>query len=354
MMELSVLGAPWPVGLRALAAGWTAFGLTMASLPLWISYLNKRQLQQPIRKLGPQRHQIKAGTPAMGGLPLIASILAASLLWGQWRLALLWPLLVMAVYAAIGALDDMHKLSTRHTDGLSARRKYLWQTAAALMAATLWFGAQPEHAGRILLLVGPLWIPVGIGFILWANLVIVGSSNAVNLTDGLDGLAVLCTIAVACGLLIAAIIGFHLLPDHPALSWAYRPGNRETCILCSSVIGSGLGFLWFNTYPARIFMGDVGSLGLGALLGAIALALHMELLLVIMGGVFVAETLSVILQVGCFKLTGKRIFRMAPLHHHFELKGWPETHVVARFWIINMILISTGLFLLWLRLYGSS
>jgi phospho-N-acetylmuramoyl-pentapeptide-transferase len=286
----------------------------------------------------------------MGGAFILAAITISTLLWSDLSNRFVWiVLLVTLLFGAIGWVDDWRKIVKKQSQGLTAREKYLWQTIAGLGAAiVLYMTAQPSETTLIVPFFKSISIPLGIGFVVLAYFVIVGTSNAVNLTDGLDGLAIMPTVMVGGALAIFAYVTGR--PDFAAyLQIPYVEGAGEVVVFCGALVGAGLGFLWFNTYPAQVFMGDVGALGLGAALGVIAVVVRQELVLFIMGGVFVMETISVILQVGSFKLTGRRIFRMAPLHHHFELKGWPEPRVIVRFWIITVILVLIGLATLKIR-----
>ncbi|MCW5586923.1 MAG: phospho-N-acetylmuramoyl-pentapeptide-transferase [Chromatiales bacterium] len=314
--------------------------------PTIINSLRIRQGRgQPIRADGPQTHFKKAGTPTMGGALILVAVAVATLLWADLGNRYVWiVLLTTLAFGAIGMWDDYRKLVLKDSRGLAARWKYLWQSLFGFAAAVaLYSGATlPVETQLLFPFMKDLVLDLGPFFILLTYLVIVGSSNAVNLTDGLDGLAILPTVLVSGALGVFAyvsghvqIAGYLLIP--------HLPGVGELAVLCGALVGAGLGFLWFNAYPAQVFMGDVGALALGAALGTLAVAVRQEIALFIMGGVFVVETVSVMLQVASFKLTGRRIFRMAPLHHHFELKGWPEPRVIVRFWIITVILVLVGL-----------
>jgi phospho-N-acetylmuramoyl-pentapeptide-transferase len=288
----------------------------------------------------------------MGGALILISIVISTLLWANLDNRHVWLVLVITVmFGLIGGVDDYLKLVHKRSKGLSARSKYLWQSVAGLAAAIFLYATAhlPAETELIVPFFKHVALPLGaVGFVLLSYFVIVGTSNAVNLTDGLDGLAILPTVMVAAALGIFAYSSGHVVFSK-YLGIPYIPGAGELVVFCGAMVGAGLGFLWFNTYPAQVFMGDIGALGLGAALGLLAVIVRQELVLFIMGGVFVIETLSVILQVASFKLTGKRIFRMAPLHHHFELKGWPEPRVIVRFWIITVVLVLTGLATLKLR-----
>jgi phospho-N-acetylmuramoyl-pentapeptide-transferase len=288
----------------------------------------------------------------MGGALILAAIIISTLLWADLTNRYIWVVLaVTAVFGAIGWVDDYKKLIKKQSEGLKARHKYLWQSVAGIGAALfLYYTAKvPAELELIVPFFKSVVIPMGaFFFIVLTYFVIVGSSNAVNLTDGLDGLAIMPTVMVGGALGIFAYASGNA-NFSGYLGIPFVPGVGEVVVICGAIIGAGLGFLWFNTYPAQVFMGDVGALGLGAALGVIAVVVRQELVLLVMGGVFVMETVSVILQVASFKLTGRRIFRMAPLHHHFELKGWPEPRVIVRFWIITFILVLIGLSTLKLR-----
>ena len=323
--------------------------LTALALALWLGPAEIRRLAalkgQPIRSDGPQTHLTKAGTPTMGGALILLSVSAATLLWADLRNRYVWLVLaVLLGFGLIGWLDDWIKVAKRDPNGLRSRTKYLMQSVLGLAAGIALFVTADAASNTTLYL--PLFknvaIPLGAGLIVIAYFWIVGFSNAVNLTDGLDGLAIMPCVLVAGGLGIFAYVSGHA-QFAAYLQIPAVPGAGELAIICAAIGGAGLGFLWFNTYPAMVFMGDIGALALGAALGAIAVIVRQELVLVIMGGIFVIETLSVMAQVASFKLTGKRIFRMAPIHHHFELKGWPEPRVIVRFWIISVVLVLVGL-----------
>ncbi len=319
----------------------------------FIRWLKSHQAEgQPIRSDGPESHILtKAGTPTMGGLLILACFILATLLWVPLKNPYLWPvLLVAASYGAIGAVDDWLKLKKRSSDGMSGRQKLLFQVVAAFLASLILIQLSPEalRYGVALPFVKDTLLYLGIFYVPFAILVIVGASNAVNLTDGLDGLAIVPVMIVAtCFALIAYLSGNINFSNY--LQIHYVPGTGDLATLCGALIGAGLGFLWFNAPPAKVFMGDTGSLALGGALGAVSVATRHELVLAIAGGLFVLETVSVILQVASFKLTGKRIFLMAPLHHHFEKKGWAESTIVIRFWIISVILALISLSTLKLR-----
>jgi phospho-N-acetylmuramoyl-pentapeptide-transferase len=332
--------------LRAILGILTALFLSLLVGPLLIQRLKQNQIGQSIRDDGPQSHLSKAGTPTMGGTLILTAITASTLLWADLSNRFIWIILgVTLLFGAVGWTDDYRKVVCKNSKGLSAKEKYLWQSVIGFMAAVLLILTAQVPAETQLIV--PFFKKVVIDLPWWwfvplTYLVIVGSSNAVNLTDGLDGLAILPTVMVAGALgIFAYVTGNYHFATY--LGIPYIPTSGEIIVICGAIVGAGLGFLWFNTYPAQVFMGDVGALALGAALGVIAVIVRQELVLVIMGGVFVMETVSVILQVASFKLTGRRIFRMAPLHHHFELKGWPEPRVIVRFWIITVVLVLIGL-----------
>ncbi|BBB15449.1 phospho-N-acetylmuramoyl-pentapeptide-transferase [Candidatus Rickettsiella viridis] len=337
--------------LRAILASLTAFLISLLLGPKLIRSLSYHQIGQHVRHDGPKIHLTKAGTPTMGGALILIAIVLTTLLWANLSNHSIWMVLIAIVgFGLIGFADDYLKLVLKNTKGLVPRWKYFWQSVVGLgIAIALYRSAQlPIETQLVIPFFKNLLIPLGIFYIPWVYLVIVGSSNAVNLTDGLDGLAILPTVLVGGALGIFAYLTGNITYAK-YLAIPFVPGAGEIVVICGAIVGAGLGFLWFNTYPAQIFMGDVGALGLGAALGCIAVVVRQELVLLIMGGVFVLETISVILQVVSFKLTGKRIFRMAPIHHHFELKGWPEPRVIVRFWIITVVLVLLGLATLKLR-----
>jgi phospho-N-acetylmuramoyl-pentapeptide-transferase len=333
------------ITFRTIMAAMTAMAVSLIIGPYFIRHMTRRQYGQPIRELGPESHQSKAGTPTMGGAMILIALVLSTLLWADIDNRYIWTVLFVTVaFGAIGFLDDYKKLKYRDSAGLSARWKYLLQSLAALAVGTFLYLTADVPAATTLFV--PFFkdvaIPLGLGFIVLTYFVVVGSSNAVNLTDGLDGLAIMPAVFVAAGLgIFAYATGNTIFANY--LGLAYIPGVGELAIFCAALAGAGLGFLWFNTYPAQVFMGDIGALSVGAALGLIAVAVRQELVFVLMAGIFVIETLSVILQVASFKLTGKRLFRMAPIHHHFELKGWPEPKVIVRFWIIAVMLVLASL-----------
>lgn len=337
--------------LRAMLSILTSLAIAIWFGPKMIDYLRKLKFGQAVRTDGPQTHLVKSGTPTMGGALILVSIGVSTLLWANLSNPYIWIVLgVMVVFGAVGWVDDYRKVVEKNPRGLPAKWKYLWQSVGGIAAAVaLYYLAKtPAETTLIFPFFKDLVLPLGIFYILLTYLVIVGSSNAVNLTDGLDGLAIMPTVMVAGALAIFAYLTGNI-KFAEYLHIPYVAGSGELIVICCSIIGAGLGFLWFNAYPAEVFMGDVGALALGAVLGVIAVIVRQEIVLFIMGGVFVMETVSVMLQVGSFKLRGKRIFRMAPIHHHYELKGWPETKVVIRFWIISFMLVLLGLTTLKIR-----
>lgn len=337
--------------LRAILGVLTALCISMMLGPWMIRRLNQLQIGQAVRDDGPQSHLSKSGTPTMGGTLILAAIFVSSLLWSDLSNRYVWVVLVVtAVFAAVGWVDDYRKVVEKNSRGLPARWKYFWQSFAGLGAAIfLYYTAQsPAETQLFVPFFKNVAINMGFFFIPFTYFVIVGSSNAVNLTDGLDGLAIMPSVMVGSALGILAYVTGHT-EFSQYLHIANVPGTGELVVFCAALAGAGLGFLWFNTYPAQVFMGDVGALALGAALGTVAVIVRHEIVFFIMSGVFVMETVSVILQVGSYKLTGRRIFRMAPLHHHFELKGWPEPRVIVRFWIITVMLVLFGLATLKLR-----
>lgn len=337
--------------LRAIFAVLTALFMAFVIGPVMIKKLRQYQIGQAIRDDGPQSHLSKAGTPTMGGALILVSIFISTLLWGNLQNRFVWvTLAVMVLFGAIGWVDDWRKVVEKNPRGLPARWKYFWQSIGALGAAiVLYMTAQvPAETQLIVPFFKNVVINLGVFYIVLTYFVINGTSNAVNLTDGLDGLAIMPTVLVAGALgVFAYASGNAIYAEY--LHIPFIQGSGELTVIAAALCGAGLGFLWFNTYPAQVFMGDVGALSLGAVLGVMAVIVRQEIVLFIMGGVFVMETLSVILQVGSFKLRGKRIFRMAPIHHHFELKGWPEPKIIVRFWIITLILVLLGLATLKIR-----
>ncbi|WP_338518524.1 phospho-N-acetylmuramoyl-pentapeptide-transferase [Alteromonas gracilis] len=337
--------------LRAILSTLTALLIAIVIGPKMIRYLQTMQIGQTVRDDGPQSHLSKSGTPTMGGLLILAAIVISGLLWADLtNRYVLVTLFVVVAYGIIGFVDDYRKVIRKDSKGLIARWKYFWQSVVALGVAFFLYSSATLSAETSLLVpfFKEVFPQLGAFFIVITYFAIVGTSNAVNLTDGLDGLAIVPTILVAGAFAIFAYVtGNANFASY--LNIPHIPLTSELVIVCTAMVGAGLGFLWFNTYPAQVFMGDVGSLALGGTLGVLAVLVRQELVLIIMGGVFVIETLSVILQVGSYKLRGQRIFRMAPIHHHYELKGWPEPRVIVRFWIISIILVLVGLATLKLR-----
>jgi phospho-N-acetylmuramoyl-pentapeptide-transferase len=337
--------------MRAILAALTALLISFVVGPPMIRKLAERQVGQRVRSDGPQTHLSKAGTPTMGGALILVAIIASTLLWADLSNRFVWIVLgVTAAFGLIGFWDDYLKLVVGDSRGLVARYKYFWQSVAGLGAAVaLYATAQtPVETTLIVPFFKDFVLPLGAFFIVLAYFVIVGSSNAVNLTDGLDGLAIMPSVLVGGALGVFAYASGNVVFAN-YLGIPYIAGTGEVFVICATIVGAGLGFLWFNTYPAQVFMGDIGALALGAALGVIAVVVRQEIVLFVMGGVFVMETVSVILQVASFKLRGKRIFKMAPIHHHYELKGWAEPKVIVRFWIITVILVLVGLSTLKLR-----
>ena len=338
--------------LRAVMAVLTALLISFAVGPWMIDKLKIMKFGQAVRDDGPQTHLIKAGTPTMGGALILVSVAVSTLLWMDLSNKYVWIALITTLgFGIVGWVDDYKKVVHKNPKGLIARWKYLWQSVFGLGAA-LYIATStnlPAQTELIVPFFKDVAIPLGVGgFVVLTYFVIVGSSNAVNLTDGLDGLAILPTVMVVSALGVFAYVAGHAV-FAKYLGVPHIPGAGELAVFCAAIAGAGLAFLWFNAYPAEVFMGDVGALALGAALGVVAVIVRQEIVLFIMGGVFVVETLSVIIQVASFKTTGKRVFRMAPLHHHYELKGWKETQVVVRFWIITMMLVLIGLSTLKLR-----
>ena len=333
--------------MRAILGALTALTLSLAMGPFLIHRLSMRRVGQNVRQLGPETHLPKAGTPTMGGALILFAIVVSTLLWGNLTNRFVWIVLVVTLaFGVIGFVDDYKKLVIGDSKGLRPSTKFFWQSVVGVGGAlALYLTAENpdvEHALLIPYLPGAT-IPLSIFvYVPFTYLVIVGTSNAVNLTDGLDGLAIMPAVLIGTALGIFAYAAGNVVFSG-YLGIPYVPGSGEMLVFCAALAGAGLGFLWFNTYPAQVFMGDIGALALGAALGLVAVVVRQELVLFIMGGVFVVETVSVILQVASFKMTGRRIFRMAPLHHHFELKGWAEPKVIVRFWIITVILVLIGL-----------
>jgi len=340
------------ITLRAVLAALTALVISFIVGPTMIRKLTAYKIGQSVRDDGPQTHLVKAGTPTMGGALILVAIAITTLLWADLSNRYVWVALVTTLgFGIVGWVDDYRKVVYRNPKGLSARAKLFWQSVIAISVA-LYLGLTAELPAQTTMIV-PFFkqvaIPLGLGgFVALTYFVIVGTSNAVNLTDGLDGLAIMPTVMISSALAIFAYVAGHAVFSK-YLGIPHIPQAAELAVFCGALAGAGLAFLWFNAYPAEVFMGDVGALALGAALGIVTVIVRQEILLLIMGGVFVVETLSVMLQVASFKLVGKRVFRMAPLHHHFELKGWKENQVVVRFWIITMMLVLFGLSTLKLR-----
>ncbi|CAJ0806750.1 Phospho-N-acetylmuramoyl-pentapeptide-transferase [Ralstonia psammae] len=365
---------------RAVMASLTALVIGLGFGPFVIRRLTELKVGQAVRSYGPQTHLVKAGTPTMGGVLVLIGIAVSTLLWADWGNRFIWIVLLVTLgYGAVGWVDDYRKVVHRDPKGMSSREKFFWQTVIGLFAAAYLAFSVSETSNMRVLELFMDWVrsglslnlpakshlivpffkevsyPLGVfGFIVLTYLVIVGSSNAVNLTDGLDGLVIMPVVLVGSALgIFAYVMGSAVYSKY--LLFPHIPGAGELLIFCSAMAGAGLAFLWFNAHPAQVFMGDVGALALGGALGTIAVIVRQEIVLFIMGGIFVAETVSVMLQVTWFKFTkkrygeGRRLFRMAPLHHHFELSGWKETQVVVRFWVITMMLVLIGLSTLKLR-----
>ena len=339
------------LSFRAIFATLTALLVSLILGPRFISKMKAIEVRQVVGERGPSTHLSKSGTPTMGGTLILASILVSTILWGDLENRYLWVALgVTTLFGVLGWVDDLYKLRHQSSKGLSPLAKIFWQSLIALAAVLfLYYSSENIHETSLIIpFFKDISLNLGLGFVFLSYLVIIGSSNAVNLTDGLDGLAILPCVMVAGGLgLIGYAAGNTIYAEY--LNIPFLPGTGEMLVFCGALVGSGIGFLWYNTYPAQVFMGDVGSLALGAALGVIAVIIRHEYVLLIMGGVFVVETLSVIVQVASFKLTGKRVFKMAPIHHHYELKGWPEPRVIVRFWIITFMLVLIGLVTLKLR-----
>lgn len=336
---------------RAILSVLTAMGLSLYFGPKLIRRLQRMQIGQTVRDDGPESHFSKAGTPTMGGILILGSILAATLLWADLSNKYVWVVLTVVVgYGIIGFVDDYRKVIRKDSAGLIARWKYFWQSVIAGGVALYLYSTTQDPAETALLVpfFKDIMPQLGLMYLLVVYFTVVGTSNAVNLTDGLDGLAIVPTVMVAGALALFAYVTSNVnFAEY--LHIPYIAPADELVVVCTAIVGAGLGFLWFNTYPAQVFMGDVGSLALGGALGIIAVLVRQELVLIIMGGVFVMETLSVILQVGSYKLRGERVFKMAPIHHHYELSGWPEPRVIVRFWIISLVLVLVGIATLKLR-----
>ena len=337
--------------LRAILGVLTALTICFVTAPMMIRKLSNYSVNQNVRDDGPQTHLAKAGTPTMGGAFLLVAILISALLWSDLSNRYVWFVLVTTfLFGMVGAVDDIKKLLSGSSKGLSARSKYFWQSMFGVgIAVILYYTASiPVETNLYVPFFKNIVIPLGAWFVLLTYLVVVGSSNAVNFTDGLDGLAIMPVVMVTGALGIFAYLSGNI-NFSSYLAIPHLPLAGELVVFCGAIVGAGLGFLWYNAYPAQVFMGDVGALALGAAIGILAVLVRQEMVLMIMGGVFVLETVSVMIQVVSFKLTGKRIFQMAPLHHHFELKGWPEPRVIVRFWIITVVLVLIGLATLKIR-----
>jgi phospho-N-acetylmuramoyl-pentapeptide-transferase len=349
--EFSALNVFRYITFRGICGVLTALTICFALGPLMIRRLSHHQIGQTVRQDGPPTHFDKVGTPTMGGAMILVSVVISTLLWADLTNRFVWVVLLVCLsLGVIGWLDDYRKLIDKNPRGIGAGNKFAAQSVVGLASALfLYFTATtPEEISLIVPLFKDVAIYMGPWFIVLTYLVIVGTSNAVNLTDGLDGLAIVPTVLVAGGLgIFAYATGHSIFASY--LGIPYIAGTGEVLIFCAALVGAGLGFLWFNTYPAQVFMGDIGALALGGALGAVAVVVRQEIVLFVMGGIFVVETVSVILQVASYKLVGRRIFKMAPLHHHFELKGWPEPRVCVRFWIISLILVLVGLATLKIR-----
>ncbi len=340
------------ITLRTVLAALTSLMISFIVGPTMIRKLTAYNIGQSVREYGPKTHLVKAGTPTMGGALILVSIAISTLLWADLGNRYVWVVLLTTLgFGAIGWVDDYRKVVHNNPRGLSAGSKFFWQSSIAISIALylVLTAESPAQTSMIVPFFKQIAIPMGVvGFVTMTYFVIVGTSNAVNLTDGLDGLAIMPTVMISSGLAIFAYVAGHAV-FAKYLGIPYIPNAAELAVFCGALSGAGLAFLWFNAYPAEVFMGDVGALALGAALGVVTVIVRQEIVLIIMGGVFVVETLSVVLQVASFKLTGRRIFRMAPLHHHYELKGWKENQVVVRFWIITMMLVLLGLSTLKLR-----
>ena len=332
--------------VRAVFAMMTSLLITLLLGKWIISKLQQYQIGQVIRSDGPESHQDKEGTPTMGGVLILFAFFTSVIIWGDWRNPFLWIVIVTALlFSSIGFIDDYLKIKKQNSDGLSRRQKILAQSISTILICIWLLSLDSKTIGAEILIpfFKDLVIPLNaFGFLIVGWFAIVGGSNSVNLTDGLDGLAIMPVILISGALAVFAYIGGNY-NFSAYLNMPFMPGTGEVFVICAALIGSGFGFLWFNTYPAEIFMGDIGSLSLGAILAVIAIIVHQEILLILMGGIFVAETLSVILQIGYFKRTQKRLFLMAPIHHHFEEMGLKEPKIIVRFWIVTLILVLISL-----------
>ena len=336
---------------RAILGVLTALIISFLIGPIMIEKLTRRKIGQSVRDDGPQSHLSKSGTPTMGGTMILLALAFSTLLCADLSNHYIWVvLLVTLAHGVIGFIDDYKKVLLGNSVGLSARAKYFWQSVVAGGAAIYLFNTAqvPAETQFIVPFFKNVGVDMGWSYIVLTYFVIVGSSNAVNLTDGLDGLAIMPTVMIAAALAIFAYLSGHATFAQ-YLQIPHIPKSGELVVFCAALIGAGLGFLWFNAYPAMVFMGDVGALALGAALGIVAVLVRQEIVLVIMGGIFVVETISVIIQVASYKTRKKRVFLMAPIHHHYELKGWPEPRIIVRFWIVSVILVLIGLATLKLR-----
>lgn len=336
---------------RSIISALTALFIVLMLSPRLINRLMHLQIGQMVRDDGPKSHLQKTGTPTMGGALILVAVAISVLLWADLTNYFIWIILLVTIgFGVVGWVDDYRKVVRRNSVGLPARWKLFWQSLLALIAAGVLYhyAVSPAETALVIPFVKGVVFPLGWFFIILTYFVIVGSSNAVNLTDGLDGLALMPTVMVGGALgVFAYLTGNHFFATY--LTIPYISGVGEVTVFCSALVGAGLGFLWYNTYPAQVFMGDVGSLGIGAALGVLAVVVRQEIVFFVMSGIFVAETVSVIIQVGYYKMTGRRVFRMAPLHHHFELAGWAEPKVIVRFWIVTFVLVLCGLATLKLR-----
>ncbi len=343
--EYSLLNVFRYLTFRGICGVLTAIVISFVFGPMMIRKLSHHQIGQTIRADGPPTHFDKVGTPTMGGAMILVAVVVSTLLWADLTNRYIWVVLFTTIaFGVIGWIDDYRKLIDQNPSGMGAWNKFLLQSISGLITALfLFYSAQsPAETALLIPLFKDVVIPLGWGFVVLTYLVVVGTSNAVNLTDGLDGLAIMPTVMVAGALGVFAYTAGNA-NFSAYLGIPYIAGAGEVLVFCSALVGAGLGFLWFNAYPAQVFMGDIGALSLGAAIGIVAVIVRQEIVLMIMGGLFVMETVSVIMQVASFKLIGRRIFRMAPIHHHFELKGWPEPRIIVRFWIISLILVLIGL-----------
>ena len=351
-MKLRTFNVFTYITLRVVLAALTALAISFIVGPAMIRKLTAYKIGQAVRDDGPQTHLVKKGTPTMGGALILVSVAITTVLWADLGNRYVWIVLVTTLgFGLVGWVDDWRKVVHRNPRGLPARWKFFWQSVIGIVAIVyLAYTAKlPQQTELIVPFFKAIAIPLGtLGFVVIGYFLVVGFSNAVNLTDGLDGLAIMPTVMIASALAVFAYVSGNAV-FAKYLAFPLISGAGELAVICGAIAGAGLAFLWFNAYPAEVFMGDVGALALGAAIGIIALIVRQEIVLLIMGGVFVVETLSVMIQVASFKLTGKRVFRMAPLHHHYELKGWKENQVVVRFWIITMMLVLFGLSTLKLR-----